>query len=240
VSVKLNSNLIFDFGIGNGEDSRFYLHKGYSVVAVDADPLACKELELNCSSYLKTRLTVINCVVGGTSSASGFKKFYKNLDFPNLSSVNFGWANRDGGKIEEMWVKSLPLKHFFENYGLPYYLKSDIEGSEMGLLSQLKLLKMRPAYISVEDCRFGPKYLETLIEIGYENFAIIDQSNLESQKSEEDFDFGEGSSGSFGPWLKANWMSRDVILKAYYETIRDKNGTRIAPASQWFDLHATS
>ena len=90
MSVKLNSNLIFDFGIGNGEDSRFYLHKGYSVVAVDADPLACKELELNCSSYLKTRLTVINCVVGGTSSASGFEKFYKNLPLLYLQVLSEG------------------------------------------------------------------------------------------------------------------------------------------------------
>lgn len=32
----MNSNLIFDIGFHKGEDTRYYLYKGYNVIAVDA------------------------------------------------------------------------------------------------------------------------------------------------------------------------------------------------------------
>src|SRR5215472_11513197 len=32
------SDLIFDVGMNNGDDTAYYLHKGYRVVAVEADP----------------------------------------------------------------------------------------------------------------------------------------------------------------------------------------------------------
>ena len=34
----MNNNLIFDFGFHNGDDSDFYLRKGYNIVAIEANP----------------------------------------------------------------------------------------------------------------------------------------------------------------------------------------------------------
>ena len=35
-----------------------------------------------------------------------------------------------------------------------------------------------PLYVSVEDCRFGPRYMEILAGCGYDGFKLLDQSQV--------------------------------------------------------------
>ena len=39
------ANLIYDLGSHNGQDSEFYLKKGFTVVAVEANPELCEHLK---------------------------------------------------------------------------------------------------------------------------------------------------------------------------------------------------
>ncbi|HUG45529.1 MAG TPA: hypothetical protein VMK31_03330, partial [Sphingomicrobium sp.] len=43
--LRARPDLIFDIGVCNGDDSAYYLHKGYSVVGVEASPLMIPLLE---------------------------------------------------------------------------------------------------------------------------------------------------------------------------------------------------
>ncbi len=43
------ANLIYDLGSHNGQDSEFYLKKGFIVVAVEANPTLCDGLKLRFS-----------------------------------------------------------------------------------------------------------------------------------------------------------------------------------------------
>ena len=39
----MQNDLIYDIGMHKGEDTDFYLRKGFSVVAIEANPDLCKE-----------------------------------------------------------------------------------------------------------------------------------------------------------------------------------------------------
>jgi 16S rRNA A1518/A1519 N6-dimethyltransferase RsmA/KsgA/DIM1 with predicted DNA glycosylase/AP lyase activity len=46
-----NNKLIYDVGAHQGEDTDFYLKKGFAVVAIEAVPEFCKSLEKRFSYY---------------------------------------------------------------------------------------------------------------------------------------------------------------------------------------------
>lgn len=233
-----DKNLIFDFGVGNGADTDSYLDLGFSVVSVDADPKICDTLKSRYQSLLGTRLNVVNCILGSDNLESGSGKFFRNLDYPHLSSTFASWANRDGGLVEEIYVETCSLDSLFSRFGVPLYLKSDIEGAEFNLLKEMKNLDTKPEYLSVEDCRFGAEYLMLMLEMGYQSFSIVDQSVFDSKEVTNKISSTAGTSGSFGPWLQTEWVRREKVLDFYLATVRDKSGVRLAPVGHWFDIHA--
>jgi hypothetical protein len=42
----LLENPIYDAGMNNGDDTTYYFHRGYSVVAIEADPVLCAEASI--------------------------------------------------------------------------------------------------------------------------------------------------------------------------------------------------
>ncbi len=59
-----NPELIFDIGMNNGEDSAYYLHLGYSVVGIDANPLLTNECTLRFKKEIdEGRMKIINAGV---------------------------------------------------------------------------------------------------------------------------------------------------------------------------------
>ena len=234
-----DKNLIFDFGIGNGGDTEFYLSLGFSVVAVDADPSVCDALRSRYQMLLGGQLHVVNCIVGSDKPESQSGRFFRNLEFPNLSSTFASWATRDGGLVEEIIVENCSLESFFSKFGVPLYLKSDIEGSEFNLLKELTNLDSKPEFLSVEDCRFGADYLGLMLAMGYQSFSIVDQYEFEANGANNAVSPMAGTSGPFGPWLQTEWVQRENILDLYFKTVRDEHGVRLAPIGHWFDLHAS-
>jgi len=237
--MQFVENLVFDFGIGNGDDCNHYLSRGFNVVSVDANPFICDALKSRHPLLLGSKLNIINCVIGSEDYSSSKTKFFLNLDFPNLSSTLYSWATRDGGTIEEIMVEVLTLENFFHTFGVPFYLKSDIEGAELNLLRELKASEALPKYLSVEDCRFGPQYIEIMKEMGYRNFSIVDQSTIGSQEEFKGQPLSAETSGLFGPWLKTEWLGLEDIMNVYFKTVRDESGKRLAPPEKWFDIHAS-
>ena len=98
-----------------------------------------------------------------------------------------------------------------------------------------------PLYVSVEDCRFGFQYMETLASCGYDAFKLLDQSTVCS-------DDGSGDR----PWLSGRFVGPiwrrlaggmavprghgDVLFDHRCETLQ---GDRLAPRTQWWDIHCT-
>lgn len=230
--------LVFDIGIGNGVDSTYYLMRGFQVIAVDASIEACSHLEnLVIGTEHQSSITIINKAI----APIGFDHvtFCFNEEFAHLSSIDEKWALRDGGSISIRRVESLSVGVLLEDFGVPVYVKCDIEGAEVHLLKSLEKVETLPRFLSLEDCRFGMDYVQLLSDMGYQKFQLVDQSLIPGSFDDFGNEFGDGSSGrpSFDLPLE-EWYSLDQFRELYFSRVRRPDGDRVAPSSHWFDIHA--
>ncbi len=228
-------DLIYDVGLHRGEDSEFYLRKGFRVVAFEADP----ELIVSCKGRLKDfvdsgQLTIVQgAIVGVDAIEAGSKKvrFYKNSDCSIWGTVSSDWAERNarfGASSSVIDVDAINFADAIREHGVPYFMKVDIEGCDSVCLRALSGFRERPTYISIESDKtsFGniEREIDLLTKLGYTSFKAVEQSSLCLSQSppypqkEGKYvaqRFEEGSSGLFGSELEGNWKSRRGILQQY-------------------------
>ena len=232
-----SNNLVFDLGMNNGEDTEYYLKKGYRVVAVEANPELCDQTHHRFAEDIhRERLVIVH---GAIWHSCGQKTFFVNLDNDHWSSLDIGWAGRDASRVKKVDVDCVTLAHLFALYGVPRYLKIDVEGVDDLVLKQLMDLAYVPRYVSVEDCRFGFDYMAMLNQIGYGGFKLLDQSTVPGLLDDSVAHiFKEGASGPLGEDISGEWVDYERILQIYSTTVRDLKGIRLAPMTQWYDIHA--
>jgi FkbM family methyltransferase len=233
-----DSRVIFDLGMNNGDDTAFYLSKGFDVVALDANPTLCEAAGRRFQSEIKKgRLTIRNAAIW---QSDGEATFYLNLDNDHWSSLDIGWAGREASRVREIHVACVTLASLFREFGVPHYLKIDVEGVDQSVLDQLRGADQRPLFVSVEDCRFGFQYMETLAACGYDGFKLLDQSTVPQMADPETgHRFAAGSSGPIGNDVPGGWLSFADMVSVYSTTVRDRAGNRLAPRSHWWDIHCT-
>ncbi len=233
-----DSRVIFDLGMNNGDDADYYLTLGYRVVALEANPTLCDRASLRFASAVADgRLTVVN---GAIWETSGETTFHVNLANDHWSSIDLNWAQREGSECRAIQVACVTLPEMFARYGVPYYCKIDVEGVDHVVLDQLRTVDCLPAYVSVEDCRFGFDYMETLAACGYDGFKLLDQSTVPGRIDlANGHAFPAGSSGPLGKDIEGDWLSYDDVVAAYSTMVRDRAGYRLAPRTQWWDIHCT-
>lgn len=183
----VNNKLIFDIGFHKGEDLQYYLHLGYQVVGVDADPRMVEQAKQTFSEkYAAGQLKVFNYAISETDNA--------DIDF-NVSewtlwnSLKKEIAGRDNKGMQTIKVKTHRLDTLMQENGVPYYCKIDIEGYDALAVSTLARSEFRPVFMSVESECIGDKEvisdekaLETLVNLhalGYNRFKLVDQKTLE-------------------------------------------------------------
>lgn len=265
---ELSSKLIIDVGAHKGEDTLFYLKKGFRVVAVEPNPDLIGLIESRCGSYLQEGLlTVLNVAI---SDKVGFSEFYVH-ELTEWSSLFRGWkqeVKKFTGSLRVVKVRTKTLAEIIEEYGAPYYLKIDAEGADYLCLSSLLKTQVRPVYLSFEPSKRSWKGIfkefRVLSDLGYCKFKIINQHNVRDQvepfPSREgkhcgaSFEFG--SSGLFGKDLSGRWLSQAEALFLYslivFQNYLFGNGTfgervvRKLPRifrkfllPTWHDIHAS-
>lgn len=233
--------LIMDIGMNNGRDSLFYLQKGFRVVAVEANPLLVEKNRLELAAYIASGQLTIEHV--GLGPKEGQFTFYINLDNDHWSSFNKDWGTRQGTRYQELTVSCIQPQTLFQKYGMPYYLKIDIEGSDMDVIRALHDFAERPRYISIEE--HETYYFAELWGVGCRAFKLVDQSKLtivrcpnpplEGKYVEAAFDWT--TSGPFGDETPGNWMTLDHALEQYLTQIRSPSRGYVAAPTSWFDIH---
>ncbi len=221
-----DSRLIFDLGMNNGDDTAFYLSRGYNVVALEANPALCTAAAERFGEAIdKGRLTILNAAIW---DSEGKTTFYVNLDNDHWSSLDLGWAGREESRMQAISVDCLTLPRLFDEFGVPLYLKIDVEGVDQTILDQLRSADELPLYVSVEDCRFGFQYMETLVSCGYDGFKLLDQSTVpQITDAATGHRFPAGSSGPFGEDLPGQWLSHSDMVALYSST---RAGSRRQPS----------
>ena len=222
--------MIFDVGMHKGEDTDFYLSKGFKVVAFEADPDLIKKSKSRFKKEIENGDLII---VEGAIVDKNFNKkikFYKNKLNTVWGTVLREWAERnkaDGAESECIEVDAINFKEWLIKFGIPYYLKIDIEGMDIVCCEALLSLEQRPNYISIESEKISFRRLEAELDLfeklGYKDFKIIQQDNIKRQKEKKffgedrhiNYNFIEGSSGLFGKDLSGIWINKQVALKKY-------------------------
>ena len=88
-------DLIFDVGLHKGEDTDFYLKKGFKVVAFEADP----DLVAHCRDRFEQpiadhRLRIIEGAVAPEAAGERIA-FYKNLQKSEWGTIDQRWVERN-------------------------------------------------------------------------------------------------------------------------------------------------
>ena len=225
-----HSDLIYDLGLHKGEDTDFYLAKGFRVIAFEADPdlvQACRE---KFSAELESgQLTIVEGAIVDQPESDTIT-FYKNKAVTVWGTIDPAWKDRNarmGWESIEITVPVVDFSACLEKYGIPYYIKIDIEGADRFSLQKLGEFEQRPDYVSIESSKISLSEIDIELDIldglGYNQFKAAQQAIVTSMRAplpakegkDIDFQLAHDSSGLFGKELPGAWQSRVQIRRAY-------------------------
>lgn len=130
-------DLVFDVGANMGNRTRIFLKLGARVVAVEPQNNCCMSMR---SEFGKR----IHLFEGGAGKEVGVKKFYAN-DSTVLSSFSEEWIetmketgrSNDAAWREPQELQMTTLDQLIRDHGVPKFIKIDVEGYEVEVLSGL-------------------------------------------------------------------------------------------------------
>jgi FkbM family methyltransferase len=171
--------LIYDVGFHNGNDTAFYLHQGFRVVAIEADPDLAEQGRRRFREAIATgRLQLLHL---GIAETSGTLPFYRNEVKSIWNSFRLDLVSRNGLPFHVVTVPAVRFGEVLAEHGVPYYLKIDIEGNDHLCLRDLDPENL-PKYVSLEvqdhrerDETGAVESLLLLSSLGYQRFKLIRQ-----------------------------------------------------------------
>jgi FkbM family methyltransferase len=230
------SDLIFDVGMHLGEDTEFYLEKGFRVVGIEADPALCTAVADRLRDHVtRGRLTIVNAAI---AEKPGRTAFYRDLDHSIWGTAEPDWVARNTGlgtrpeRVERIEVDAVQMECMLAAHGVPYYMKIDIEGRDMLCVEALRHFRERPKYLSIEASKSAlanvDAELGAMSALGYHDFKVVPQHAVVRQvppnPSREgryaQWRFAHGSSGLFGEEAPGDWLDVERTRQAYRPIFR--------------------
>jgi FkbM family methyltransferase len=223
-------DLIIDVGMHVGLDTRFYLAKGFKVVAVEANPELVKAAEEAFAPEIaEGRLRIFGVAVAeqrGTATLAIADESARS----SLSGAEVRRAEDWGVRFRYVDVPAVPFEDILGEVGIPYYLKVDIEGLDHLCVRALRIFDDRPAYVSIESSissaepRLGFDLIfDELAEfwtLGYRSFKYVNQMRTPHLPNPplEGWHFARTAcspgyaSGSFGRETPGRWERIETAL----------------------------
>lgn len=160
----------------DGSDTKHYLSKGYNVIAIEADPTLAEKASKKFKKYIQNgRLIIVNM---GIAEKIGVSNFYVNDLMPHWNSFHEEIASRDNLPYRKIEIQCIRFNEILLKYGVPYYLKIDIEGNDKLCLESLDKKEL-PKYVSFEaDNQGNTEMLDLLKDLGYRKFQCINQNTF--------------------------------------------------------------
>jgi FkbM family methyltransferase len=168
------SELVFDVGMHNGNDTAYYLAKGYDVVAIDANPEFCADASKRFAAEVDLgRLTICNVGIAEqpgeltfwVSNRSEWSSFYKDN------------ATKGGESATPLLVPTVRFGDLLSKHATPFCVKIDIEGNDTLCLHELERSSALPTYVSFEGSDGTAADLEFLMKLGYNSFKCVRQND---------------------------------------------------------------
>jgi len=167
--------LVYDIGLHTGEDTAYYLKRGYRVVAVEANPLLCTRARKQFADEIdQGRLVLCNVAV---SDEDGPLEFWVASGRTQFSSLYREAVEVAGVEFEQIVVEGMRFDALVARYGVPRFVKIDIEGADILCLRQLSP-EIMPNYLSFEMTTEVNEGLEILSALGYSRFKVVRQNDF--------------------------------------------------------------
>jgi FkbM family methyltransferase len=251
MTVAKHDNLVIDVGMHDGQDTAFYLAKGFDVVAVEANPDLIEAARARfADSIAAGALRIFGVAI---ADAAGVQPFAIADDISIWSSLSTEFIERNqtrsGTAYRYVDVPTMTFESILEEVGVPHYLKIDIEGSDMLCVRALRTMQHRPDYVSLESAasshraEFSSVFdeLAQLWALEYRRFAYVNQRDLPGQRppappAEGRYvaaEFTTNQSGLFGEELPVPWEPIDrALVRA--QMIRLQHNT-VGYGGRWTD-----
>jgi FkbM family methyltransferase len=233
-------DLIFDLGAHVGDDTGFYLAKGFRVVAIEAHPDFVCQLRHRFANEIKSgRLCVINVAI---AENFGLAELLESQVDRQWSTIDSSIAQAKPGNFRPVLVPAIPFNVVLDHFGVPYYLKVDIEGSEKHVFQHLHASNSLPRHVSYEAGSDWAALASSLQQLGYSQFKLVNQANVHDASLPSpalegkyvDWQFRGYTSGPFGFESPGAWMDSHAFIPQAYKYLTE----RVKPGD-WFDIHAT-
>jgi FkbM family methyltransferase len=226
---RLVPDLVFDVGMHRGEDTAYYLRKGFRVVAFEAHPDLVEAARRRFAREIAGgRLHVVSgAITAGTESLT----FYVHTRMSSWGTTAPRRAGRNEvmGTSVEVTVPAVDFAGCLREHGVPHYLKVDIESADMLCLEALLDVapEHRPRYASVEaeseSWSRVVRQFDVLEQLGYSRFAIVQQGDVGGRVGRimtrdgriVPYLFEMDSSGPFGEDLASPWLDKRAALRCY-------------------------
>jgi FkbM family methyltransferase len=238
---RVESDLIFDLGLHKGFDAEFYLNKGFRVVGIEADPRLADLCRGRLAAF-GSRLTIVNKAL--FHEAGQKVAFYTVPGKDDWGSLDRSMAQKGVQQSVQIEVETIDLASLFDAYGVPHYLKCDLEGGDAILLDQLARDRRRPRFVSVEMSSGNEGAL--LSACGYRLGQIVNQCMHYFRQPPEParegifvpVQFTGEMSGLFGRELPAAKWPPMTDIDRIYRRWKDLHDLDDDLAPGWLDLHA--
>ncbi len=145
-------------------------------------------------------------------------------------TIDSTFAHRNaklGYKNKTITLERVDIVEAYRTFGIPHYLKIDIEGADKLVLEGLREVNPRPHYVSMESEKvdFSALQAELLLlrELGYSKFKLVQQAVIPGKTivaktldgREFEYTFGRDASGPFGNDISQPWLTFDDALRDY-------------------------
>jgi FkbM family methyltransferase len=222
-------DLIFDVGCNNGDDTDFYLRKGFRVVAIDADRQLCDQVSKRFADEIAlARCTVVWGAVADRGGESVEFHICNELSDWNTVDPYFVERNKKAGKTyRTVSVPTVNVADIMETQGTPYYLKIDVEGADAVPLKNLQGRASIPPNVSIEialsDLSSGLEQIRLMKDLGYTQFNFFNQGMRRMVKAPNParegkyavFDAHAVTTGLFGEELGGRWLTASEAEKRF-------------------------
>jgi len=227
------TKVIYDIGANNGDDIEYYLKKADLVVAVEANPVLCRQIAGRFSDVIQDgRLILVNCVLTVSDFASDVS-FY--LHRTNHVKSQFPRPLTGLVEFEEVRLPAKSVLALFTEFGPPWYVKIDIEGYDHVVLSCMLAHGIVPELISVE-AHSAAVFPLLAVTAGYQAFNIVEGYDVHEKyhccpiavrEGTELYSFPRHSAGPFGDDISGDWLSRKQCFQRM-----------LSEGMGWKDVHA--
>jgi FkbM family methyltransferase len=225
--------LVYDVGMHHGEDTDFYLKKGFRVVAIEAIGDYCDAArERFAAAVDRGQLRLLNVAI---AAETGTVKFYRNEKKSVWGTIDPEFAalrSARGAAVTCIEVPAVTFDSVLAEHGVPYYLKVDIEGADRLCLQALAALAVRPRFVSIEAEILAWERLvsdlDGLVALGYQAFKAVQQLTVRQQRCPNPpregryvaHRFPKSASGMFGEEAPGEWLDRAAIEQRFRRIFR--------------------